>query len=74
MIKVITEIDKEKNGGVVEMRAVGSIPEMCAEFEILIAEMIKGLYTQLPNDKAPYARIMFSIAAQNGAKRALKDD
>ena len=76
MIVIHTHCDREKdNTGSVLIHARANVPDLCVDIEIIVANIVKGLAKQLPEDPTAcyQAALMFSIAAVNGAKRGLRE-
>lgn len=65
---------QDTNKGVIEMHAVGTLPDLCAELEVFSAEIVRGLSRQMPPGHEGAARTLFSIAMVEGARKGLKDD
>lgn len=73
MLNIQCKLDDEETS-FLGIEARGTLPQMAAELEILVRQVIKVMVRQLPNDRADAARAMFSIAAINGATTHNSDD
>lgn len=76
MIDIHAHFDREKdNAGSVLIHAKANVPDLCADIEIIVAHIVKGLAKQLPEepDRCYQAAVMFAVAAAEGAKRGLKE-
>lgn len=73
MLKIQCELDDEKTS-FLGIEARGTLPQMSAELEILVRQVITGMVRQLPNDRTDAARAMFSIAVMNGITRQNSDE
>ena len=76
MIDIHAHFDREKdNAGSVMIHARANVPDICADIELIVAHIVKGLAKQLPEDTnmCYQAALMFSIAAAQGAKRGLRE-
>lgn len=76
MMDINAHVDREKdNVGYVLIHARANVPDICADIELVVAHIVKGLAEQLPEDPNAcfQAALMFSIAAVEGAKRGLEE-
>lgn len=76
MIDIHAHFDREKDkAGTVLIHARANVPDLCIDIELIVAHIVKGLATQLPENPAAcyQAALMFSIAAAEGAKRGLRE-
>lgn len=76
MIDIHAHFDREKdNAGSVMIHARANVPDLCADIEIIVAHIVKGIARQLPEspDRCYQAALMFAIAAVQGAKRGLRE-
>lgn len=76
MINLKAHFDREKDrAGSVIIHAHATVPDICADLELIVAHIVKGLARQLPEtpDRCYQAALMFAIAAAEGAKRGLRE-
>lgn len=76
MIDIKAHFDGEKDkSGTVIIHAKADIPGICADLELIVAHIVKGLAKQLPGspELCDKAAMMFAIAAAEGAKLGLKE-
>lgn len=76
MLDIRAHIDREKDvSGTVMIHAKGSLPGICSDIEIIVANIVKGLAKQMLEDPkhCDQAAVLFAIAASEGAKRGLRE-
>lgn len=76
MIDIKAHFDREKDiSGSVTIYARANVPDICADLELIVAHIVKGLAKQIPEDpdRCYQAAVMFAIAAAEGAKRGLRE-
>lgn len=74
MLKMEITIDREGQGiGIIGIHAKGSMPEIAADVEIAVTQIVTGLCKQIPERETAAARALFLIAAVEGAKKALSE-
>lgn len=76
MIDIHAHFDREKdNSGIVGIQAIGTVPDICSDIELIVAHIVKGLAKQIPQEpeNCYHAAMLFAIASMEGAKRGLRE-
>ena len=74
MLKVYTTIAAgDETRSFIGIEAKGTLPEIAAEFETLVTQLIQGICSQIPDKKLPAARALLATAAVEGAENVLSE-